>query len=127
MICGADFTNDGTLRVTGGGSIVCGGVFTNNGTLDLLTSAGALPAGFVNNGSVILNTERRILTTVRSGTTFTCTVQGYAGHTYQLQHADSLAGTWVAAGAAQAGAGARLTFIHTGSAARGFYRVAVTP
>ena len=42
------------------------GEVTNNGVLDLLTSATSLPANFANNGTVILNTDRRILTAAKN-------------------------------------------------------------
>lgn len=122
-----DLINDGTLRCLAGSAFNAPGTVTNNGVIDLLTSNGTLPANFENNGTVVLNTSRRILTATRTGTTFTCTVHGYNGHTFQLQRADSPAGPWTNAGSSQPGAGAILTFTHTASAARGFYRVAVSP
>lgn len=124
-----DMTNTGTLRVTGGGLLTTSGKFSNSGILDLLTSASDLPANFVNTGIVIENTERRILTAVKSGANFSVTVTGHAGHTYQLQRTDTLGGTWTNIGPALPGSGAILTLTDTGGATGNarFYRVFVTP
>lgn len=124
-----DITNTGTLRVTGGAQLTTTGTFSNSGILDLLTSASALPANFVNTGIVIENTERRILTSVKSGANFSVTVTGHPGHSYQLQRADTLGGAWTNIGPALSGAGTALTLTDSGGAtgtAR-FYRVFVTP
>jgi len=123
----AEVVNDSTMRFHSGARLLATGGFVNNGVLDLLASPDSLPPGFVNNGSVILNSDRRILTASRSGTVFTCTVQGYAGHSYQLQSADSPAGPWADSGAPVAGAGSVITFTATSSATRRFHRVRVTP
>ncbi len=124
-----DITNTGTLRVTGGALLATSGTFSNSGILDLLTSASDLPANFVNTGIVIENSERRILTAEKLGANFTVTVKGYGGHTYQLQRADTLGGTWSDVGFAQNGTGTMLTLTDTGGAtgAARFYRVSVSP
>jgi autotransporter-associated beta strand protein len=128
LLASGEVVNDGTMRFLAGTKLTSGAVFTNNGVLDLLTSEGALPANFTNQGTVILNTARRILTFFKTGSTFTCTVQGYTGHSYQLQRSDTLSGTWTSLGVAQAGTGGILTFTHPAAApGRGFYRVQVTP
>ena len=124
-----DITNSGTLRVTGGAQLAVNGTFTNSGILDLLTSASYLPANFVNSGIVIENSERRILTSAKVGTNFSVTIIGHTGHTYQLQRADTLGGSWINIGLPQPGAGTTLTLTDTGGAtgpAR-FYRVLVSP
>ncbi len=124
-----DVVNNGTLRMQGLSTLEATGEFTNNGLLDLLTSSANPPANFTNNGTVILNTERRILTAAKAGANFTVTAKGYAGHTYQLQRADTPGGTWTNIGAVQAGAGTTLTFTDVGGAtgtAR-FYRLVVGP
>lgn len=121
--------NNGTLRLTGLSTLTAAGEFTNNGVLDLLSSNAALPAGFTNNGTVILNSERRILSGLKSGVGFTVTVMGHPGHTYQLQRTDTFTGAWTNVGTAQSGAGTTLTFTDPGGAtgpAR-FYRIAVSP
>ena len=124
-----DVVNNGTLRMQGLSTLEATGEFTNNGLLDLLTSSANPPANFTNNGTVILNTERRILTAAKAGANFTVTAKGYAGHTYQLQRANALGGTWTNIGAVQAGAGATLTFTDVGGAtgAARFYRLVVGP
>ncbi|MEQ1859288.1 MAG: autotransporter-associated beta strand repeat-containing protein [Chthoniobacteraceae bacterium] len=135
VTCGAgaititgDVVNNGTMRFTGGSAISATAGFVNNGVLDLLTG-GALPANLVNNGVVIANTERRVMSASKSGANFTVTVQGHAGHNYQLQSTDSLGGTWVDVGSAQAGTGGVLTLTDTGGATgtQRFYRVTVLP
>lgn len=124
-----EVVNNGTLRVTAGGLLDAAGSFENNGLLDLLTSPSSLPLSFTNNGTVILNTERRILTAAKVGANFTVTAQGYAGHTFQLQRASALTGPWGNIGTAQNGTGALLTFTDVGGATgtAKFYRLAVGP
>ncbi len=114
--------NNGTLRLTASGLLDVTAAFENNGILDLLTSASNLPANFTNNGTVILNTDRRILTAAKAGTNFTCTALGHTGHTYQLEYTNALGGQ-------QNGSGTTLTFTDLGGAtstAR-FYRLLVGP
>ena len=121
--------NNGTLRLTASGLLDVTGAFENNGILDLLTSASNLPPNFTNNGTVILNTDRRILTAAKAGANFTCTALGHTGHTYQLQYTPALGGTWLPIGGQQNGNGTTLTFTDLGgatSAAR-FYRLLVGP
>ena len=124
-----DITNTGTLRVTGGGQLAVSGTFSNSGILDLLTSASDLPANFVNNGIVIENTDRRILTSEKSGANFSVTITGYAGYSYQLQRSDTLTGAWTNIGPAVVGNGSTLILTDVGGATGSarFYRVAVTP
>jgi hypothetical protein len=55
-------------------------------------------------------------------------IQGYTGHSYQLQYRDSLSnGTWQNVGVSVAGANAPIVLTHTGGATaqQRFYRVAV--
>jgi autotransporter-associated beta strand protein len=136
ITCGAgtftvtgELVNDGTLRVTGGAALNVAGRVVNNGVLDLLTAGSGAPANLVNNGVVISNGDRRILQATKSGSSFSCTVQGYAGHVYQLQRADGLTGPWTNVGAAQTGAGNLIVLSDNGGAAvlKRFYRVSVTP
>lgn len=124
-----DVVNNGTLRVTGGASLNTTGSFVNHGVLDLLTSPSALPANLDNQGVVVENRERRVLSATKSGTTFSLTVQGYVGHAFQLQRAGSIAGPWTNVGAPKAGAGVPLVFTDAGGATANqcYYRVAVTP
>lgn len=46
-------TNDGTLLVTGNALLAVGGTFTNNGVIDIRGWSGNLPAGLVNNGTIL--------------------------------------------------------------------------
>ncbi len=124
-----DIVNNGTMRFTGGAALSATGNFVNNGVLDLLSSVSELPPNLVNNGVVIDNRDRRILSSAKTGATFTCTVQGFAGHTYQLQRASMLAGAWTNVGPALPGAGDMLTLTDNGGAtgSQKFYRVFVAP
>ena len=123
-----DVTNSGTLRVTGGAQLVINGTFVNTGVLDLLTSGSPLPANLVNTGIVITNTDRRILSSARSGTNFSVTVAGHAGHSYQLQRTGALGGTWTNIGSAVSGGGETLVLTDSGAlGSRLFYRVAIIP
>lgn len=121
--------NSGTLRVTGGASILCTGAFSNSGILDLLTSASPLPANFINSGVVIENRERRVLSAQKSGSNFSLSVAGHAGHAFQLQRAESLQGPWINIGPAVPGTDSVLTLTDVGGAVTRsrFYRVLVSP
>lgn len=136
ITCGAgtlsvtgDVVNNGTMRVTGGAALSAGGSFINNGVLDLLSSAAGLPPNLVNNGVVVDNRDRRIMSAAKTGSDFTCTVQGYSGHTFQLQSADTPAGPWNNIGSSLPGADTGLVLTDAGGAtgAQKFYRVLVTP
>lgn len=122
-------TNHGTLRLAGDAVLDIIGPFTNTGVLDIMTWNGNLPAGFVNNGIVLDHSKVKIDTFAKSGTSFTLSLTGYKGHTYQLQRCDELPGPWQDIGPAQTGDDEPITFIDpTGaSAPRRFYRVSVSP
>ena len=136
MTCGAgtlsttgDVVNNGTMRLSGGAVLNATGSFVNNGVLDLLTGAQTLPANLVNNGVIVDSSSLQMAGVSKTGNTVTVSVQTYAGHTYQLQRADSLsAPAWTNIGSAQGGNGTLRALID--SAATGtqrFYRVVVTP
>lgn len=125
-----DVTNNGTIRLTGGATLAVSGTFVNNGVLDLLTGSQDLPANFVNNGVVIFSTEARVKGVERSGSTFSVTIAGHTGHTYQLQHSTSLtSGTWKNVGPPQPGdGGGPLTLTdHQAAETEGFYRIVISP
>ena len=67
-------TNHGTLVLSGSATLACTGTFTNNGTLDLLNWSGSLPAGFVNNGTVLFTNQPPALAAISN-------TQAYAGST----------------------------------------------
>lgn len=50
-----NITNDGTMLLTSDAVLEVGGTFTNNGTLDIRGWSGALPSGFINNGTLLSN------------------------------------------------------------------------
>ncbi len=120
--------NNGTMRFTGGASLNADGSFVNNGLLDLMTGSQSLPANFTNNGVLLDSSLVRCTSYSKNGANLTVQIQGYAGHAYRLQRAETLTGPWVDVGTAQAGPGS-LTFTDVGGATGGqkFYRVTVTP
>jgi hypothetical protein len=123
-----NLVNNGTLRLTGTAALTAVGGFTNNGLLDIMTWTGTLPPGFVNNGTVLDRSAIQITSTAVNGPDVQVAIQGYTGHSYQLQYRDSLSnGTWQNVGVSVAGANAPIVLTHTGGATaqQRFYRVAV--
>lgn len=124
----SNVVNRGTLRLKGSAGLTSIGTFTNTGTLDVMTWSGALPAGLVNTGTILDRSLIAISHCGISGTNFTATIQGYAGHTYQLQQRESHAtGSWQNLGLPVTGSNAPINFVHAGSnlAQQSFYRVSV--
>jgi hypothetical protein len=120
----------GVLRLVGGATIAPGVTLTNNGTLDIMTWNGTLPSGFVNNGTVLDRSLVRINAANVSTNGFNLTIQGYLGHTYQLQYRDNLSsGGWQNWGAPLAGNDAFITFTDSSgvTGSNRFYRVAIGP
>ncbi len=132
-----DVVNNGTMRIATGTALSATGAFMNNGVLDLLTSSSGLPPNLENNGVVIDSTGLRVLAASKVGGNFNLTVQGYIGHSYQLQRATSLTATWANVGSSQLGtdpgnsptAITPLTFTDAGGAVgtQRYYRISVTP
>ena len=121
-------TNTGTMQMLGGTALTVTGALVNTGLLDLLTGAQTLPANFTNTGTILLATNLIVRSVALAGGTFTLTMQGYAGHTYQLQRSTVLnAVNWENAGPAQDGVGTLLTFNDPAGGSRNFYRVQVSP
>jgi hypothetical protein len=122
-------TVNGTLRLVGNAQLSFSGGFTNSGVLDLLTWNGTLPAGFVNQGVVLDRSHVVIRSLTNSSGQWIVSIDGYAGHNYQLQRCDQLGGGWVSIGASQTGAGATLQLEDSTNPAgtSGFYRVMVSP
>ena len=83
-------TNNGLIIVTNGTTFGATGTFTNNGTLDIMTGAQTLPAGFVNNGTVLYPSLVKVKNITATTSALTFSIQTYTGHTYQLQSATSL-------------------------------------
>jgi autotransporter-associated beta strand protein len=129
QIAGA-ITNNGLMKLSGSASVTLTGAFTNNGILDLINGPQTLPAGFINNGTVLTAGSLQVQQLAMSGSSFALTIQGYPQHTYQLQFTPSLAApiTWTGVGASQTGAGAPLIFTDTGaSSMQGYYQILVSP
>jgi len=87
-----------------------------------------LPAGFVNHGTVLDRSAIRVVSAGVNAPDFEVTIQGYTGHSYQLQYCDDLtSGTWASIGSSVAGADAPITLTHPdgATAEKRFYRVAV--
>jgi hypothetical protein len=121
--------NNGTLRLTDDAALDITGTLTNTGILDIMTWSGTLPAGFVNNGIVLDRSAVKVSSHAISGDDFTLTIQGYAGHNYQLQRSEDLSGAWQNIGSARPGNDEPLVFTDPGGAApdRRFYRILVIP
>ena len=121
-------TNNGTMQFLNGSGLTVTGTFVNNGLLDLLTCTQTLPLNFINNGTVLLATNIVVSSVSQSGGTFTLTIQGYDGHTYQLQRSATLnSASWQNVGPSQDGVGAMLSFTDTASGNQNFYRILVSP
>lgn len=114
-------SSGGTLNLSGLGSLV------NNGLIDMITGTVLLPGNFANNGTILDSSVVKIKTTARAGSTVTVTIDGYTGHSYQLQKSSSLASsTFANVGASQNGStGATLSFSDTDGTAAAYYRVKV--
>jgi hypothetical protein len=122
--------NNGVLRLSGSASLTLHGTFTNNGTLDIMAWRGTLSAGFVNNGTVLDHSLVRLNPPLLSGGDSHLSIQGYIGHTYQLQACGDLAAAqWQNIGSTVNGADALIPFTDSGAAAatQKFYRVAIDP
>jgi DUF1680 family protein len=121
---------NGTLRLVGNASIAASLTVTNHGTLDIMTWNGSLPAGFVNQGTVLTRSLIQLGPGQVNGSDFMAQVQGYSGHVYQLQACDNLSSpAWVNVGSAVAGTNAPILLVHPGGAGitRRFYRLSVSP
>ena len=131
LIANGGVVNNGTIRLERGAQIVAGngGTFTNNGTLDIMTGGFSAPTGFINNGLVIDSSVVRVKGVRMGGGVLSLTIDGYTGHSYQLQRSDSLVSPAFAdLGSPQSGTtGAALIFTDQISSAQGFYRVRVDP
>lgn len=125
-----NFVNAGKLLLSGNATFTVGGTFTNTGTLDIMTWNRTLPAGFVNQGTILDRSLIAISSFGWNGTNFTASIHGYDKHSYQLQYCDALGSTnWHDVGAPVGGANAPISFSHPGGAASQqlYYRVAVDP
>jgi autotransporter-associated beta strand protein len=123
-------TVNGTLRLVGNASIASGIALTNNGTLDIMTWSGTLPANFVNHGTILDRSLNKLEACQATSTDFKVNLEGYAGHTYQLQYSDSLTGgSWHNVGSPVIGNNENILLTHPGGvdAAQRFYRVIIGP
>jgi hypothetical protein len=122
-------TNNGRMRLINGNALSASGTFTNNGILDLITGAQALPANFVNNGTVLYSSSVLAVSPASVGGIFEVSIDSQPGHNYQLQRADGPSGPWSDTGAAQAGSAGRLAFTDPSSSPdeHHFYRFMVNP
>ena len=103
-------------------------MFVNNGLLDLLSGAQTLPPNFINNGTVLTATNIVVTSFTQAGGTLTLTIQGYDGHTYQMQRRATLNNpNWQNVGPAQDGVGAPLTFTDKQNGSQNYYRLLVAP
>jgi hypothetical protein len=122
--------NHGTLRLVGNVAIPPDVALINHGLLDIMTWQGELPAGFVNQGTVLDRGKVKVDSVHAVGDDFKLSIHGYSGHGYRLQWTDDLAsGVWHDAGEPVAGADVSIEFTDPegGAEFRRFYRVAVSP
>jgi autotransporter-associated beta strand protein len=133
LIVNGNFQNNGTMTIDGGSTLQVtpaggGSGFVNNGLLDIMDSPQtALPAGYVNNGTILDSSLVTLQGFNKTGTTFSATIQTYAGHTYQLQESSDLV-TWTNVGAAQAGTGSPIVLTDTNAVAGSMiYQIGVGP
>ena len=123
-------TNNGAMQILSGTALAVSGTFVNNGLLDLLTGGQNLPVNFINHGTVLLATNIAINSFTQSAGAFSLTIQGYDGHSYQLQRSATLnSADWQNVGPAQDGTGGALTFTDFGvsGSPQGFYRILISP
>jgi hypothetical protein len=123
-----NLVNNGTLSLTGSAALAVPGNFTNNGLLDIMTWAGTLPPGLINHGAILDRSAIRVTSTAVNGPDVQVTIQGYTGHSYQLQYRDDLSiGNWQNVGVSVMGANAPIVLTHIGGAAarQRFYHVSV--
>jgi len=130
LVFNGTVTNNGVVVFTGSAASSNNATFTNNGLLDLITSSLALPTNFVNHGTVLHAHDVQIQDCSLTAGVFTVDIQSYVGHYFQLQFSGSLEPpNWLNIGNAQAGDGTVLTFTDSSnpSANPRFYRIAVSP
>ena len=121
-----DLVNDGTMRLTGDATLDVSGDFTNNGILDVITWSGTLPAGLVNNGTILDRSDVTISAS-HSGGMVHLNVPGFAGHAYQLQSSGTLEPeVWGDVGSPVAGTGGTIDFPVT-PFTNEFFRVKIQP
>ncbi len=131
-IRGGALTNPagGIIRATSGAVIDLQGAmpFQNDGLIDQISGTVLLPATVTGSGIFLDSTLVRVKTAIRAGNTVSVTIDGYSGHTYQLQRSLALnSDVFTNLGATQTGStGTELTFTDaTASGSQGFYRVLV--
>jgi autotransporter-associated beta strand protein len=102
---------------------------TNNGTVDTSTWSGTLPANFINNGTTINASAIKIDAVKAGASNLQIELQGYLGHSYQLQKKEALSTpNWQNVGNARSGTNSTITFApSTAGAQTGFYQVVVDP
>ncbi len=125
-------TNNGTMCFAGGALLMASNsLFINNGVLDLMTGAQTLPVNLVNRGTLLLRSAIQIKQASAASAVFHASIQGYPGHDYQLQRADSPQPGlgWTTVAPPQTGTGSVLTFTDANgvAGAHAFYRILVTP
>lgn len=106
--------------------------FVNHGVLDLITAGPGTTLPIITGPGLVLTAESvRVKTASRVGGSATITLDGYTGHTFELQRTESLTAAFasVPGVATQPGAtGSTLTFVDPAAPTGGvFYRVLVSP
>ena len=119
--------NQGVVRMTGGATFINNGTFQNNGVIDVITGNFTPQPGFTNNGTILDKSLVKVKQLTKNGAGVIVTIDGYTGHTYQLQRSGSLStDTFTNVGSPVAGiTGQPIQFADVFGASDGFYRVVV--
>ena len=97
--CGAtlaisgNLTNNGTMELISGSGLSISRIFVNNGLLDVLTGAQNLPRNLFNYRTVLLATNIVVTSFTKASGVFNLSIQGYGGHSFQLQRTTAVAPT----------------------------------
>jgi autotransporter-associated beta strand protein len=128
-----NYLNNGTMMVDGSSSLAVklpsgGSGFINNGLLDIMDSPQTvLPAGYVNDGTILTSALVTVQSITKTGSNFSATIQSYSGHTYQLEKSTDL-NSWQTVGTLQAGTGSAIILSDTNaSTGSSFYKIGVGP
>ncbi len=119
--------NQGTLRMTGGATLSIPAPFQNMGVIDVITGNFNPQLGFTNTGTILDSSLVKVKQLTKNGAGVTVTIDGYTGHTYQLQRSGSLSSdSFTNVGPPVDGTtGQPIQFADIFGASEGFYRVQV--
>lgn len=111
----------------GSGTFLQGRQAGSGNTSSTYSPQTVLPAGYVNNGTILTNSLVAAQAISKSGNSFSVTIHTYTGHTYQLEKSSNLS-TWQNVGASQAGTGSAVVLSDTNASSSGMlYKIGVGP